>query len=373
MQSRRIIDAFLFDGELTLLEHRLAETYDLVDLFVLIEAGETFQGARKPMSFAEHRDLFARYSDKIRHVALPKLSVTSGNPFEDAWKRERVQRNALSFTISEADPTDVILIMDADEIPSRDVLQRLRRHGIDRPRRLLMTRHYQAVDLLAPGSPCCPNPYERFPNATGRMRPSDWNNLDIKWFSRSGVAAPASAITRLGYPGGQLAFDIRRSTPLAGGLPDAGRHLCFVDPTAHPTRKLERVAHVELATQRDTLAEHLEICAKHAIHHRGWWYAERPKGVLPDDLVRLARRSPKVVCGQSLPLQVCRCVERHWAWVRCWPSLPSSLVRTIDGAGTLLKLSLSPLLLLLVIGRIIGALLRREPSASAQTPARHQA
>ena len=51
----RIFDTFPFDGELALLEHRLAETYELVDVFVLVEAAETYSGAAKELTFARHR------------------------------------------------------------------------------------------------------------------------------------------------------------------------------------------------------------------------------------------------------------------------------------------------------------------------------
>jgi hypothetical protein len=52
----RIFDTFPFDGELDLLEHRLAETYDLVDAFVLVEAAQTYSGAPKELTFAANRD-----------------------------------------------------------------------------------------------------------------------------------------------------------------------------------------------------------------------------------------------------------------------------------------------------------------------------
>ena len=58
LSERKIIDAFLFDSELTLLEHRFAETFDLVDIYIIIEAGETFQGKAKPLTFSIHRDRF---------------------------------------------------------------------------------------------------------------------------------------------------------------------------------------------------------------------------------------------------------------------------------------------------------------------------
>ena len=52
----RIFDTFPFDGELDLLTHHLAEVHHLVDVFVIVEAGQTYQGEAKPCTFAAHRD-----------------------------------------------------------------------------------------------------------------------------------------------------------------------------------------------------------------------------------------------------------------------------------------------------------------------------
>lgn len=306
----KLIDTLLFDGELDLLAHRLAETADLVDGFVVVEAGETFQGAPKPLLFAENRASFASFADKIRHVALPRLGGTAATP----WDRERVQRDAVLFALDALDPEDVVLILDADEIPSRAVLERLRSEGLDRPRRLLMTRHYEALDLLGPRSPCCPDPHVASGIAHPRLRPGRWDRLDIDWFSRSGVAAPWHSIS--GGGARRSLHAIRRETPAAGALPDSGRHLCFVDPAARPARKLGRVAHAELAGRTAEAIVHLDRCRAHGVHHRGWWFAERPLGPLPDDLERLAGRVPEIEHGRRLPAMPRRRAARAWAWLR---------------------------------------------------------
>lgn len=319
---RKLIDTFLFDGELALLAHRLAETADLVDTFVIVEAGETFQGAPKPLLFAENRDSFAAFADKIRHVALPRLGGEKATP----WDRERVQRDAVLFALQGLAPDDVVLILDADEIPSRALLERLRAEGLDRPRRLLMTRHYEALDLLGPRSPCCPDPHAASALSLRRLRPGRWDMLDIDWFSRSGVAAPWHSID--GGGARRSLHSVRRETPAAGALPDAGRHLCFVDPAARPARKLGRVAHAELAGAAAQALRHLDRCRANGVHHRGWWFAERPLGPLPDDLERLARRVPEIEHGRRLPAMPRRRAARAWAWLRTL--LPDAMVRAGD-------------------------------------------
>jgi beta-1,4-mannosyl-glycoprotein beta-1,4-N-acetylglucosaminyltransferase len=356
MPYARIIDAFLFDSEISLLEHRLAETYDLIDLFVLVEAGETFQGKAKAMTFGSQRDRFSKYAAKIRHVALPHLAVPAPGGAVDPWDRERFQRDAILFALPDAREDDMLLLLDADEIPSRELLIRLRRDGLDTPRRLLMTRHYEGADLLGPRSACCPCTSLPFPFALGRKIPPSWQTLRIEWFSRAGVALPFGALLLSDSSSRRSPFDVRRTTPLAGALPNAGRHLCFLDPSARPSRKLGRAAHAELATDRGQASEHLLRCTRYGVHHRGWWYAERPSGALPEDLLRLIDRCPEIQSGQQIQPILLRHIVRTWAWLRCSEIIPKSIVQSVDRHMTLWALILAPWLLAIDIGRALCAL-----------------
>ena len=47
----KIYDCFPFYNEFALLEWRLKMLYDLVDCFVIVEAGQTHQGKPKPYHF----------------------------------------------------------------------------------------------------------------------------------------------------------------------------------------------------------------------------------------------------------------------------------------------------------------------------------
>ena len=126
----RIFDTFPFDGELDLLEYRLRETFDLVDHFVLVEAGETYRGGAKGLAFAEHEQRFGWARSKIRHVRLAALGSSTAAPRE----RAAVQRNAARLALADAAPDDVVLLLDVDEVPSRSVPGWLRAEGLDRPR-----------------------------------------------------------------------------------------------------------------------------------------------------------------------------------------------------------------------------------------------
>ena len=118
-----IYDCFTFYNEFELLELRLRELYDHVDQFVLVEADRTFQNKEKPLYFTADLDnpRWAQYRDKIRVV-----QVTDMSPATDAWGRERHQRDAIMYGCRDADPTDIIIISDVDEIPRPETVARLR-------------------------------------------------------------------------------------------------------------------------------------------------------------------------------------------------------------------------------------------------------
>ena len=82
-----LFDTFLFFNELDLLEIRLEELKDVVDRFVLVEAGVTLSGNPKPLYFDQHKDAFSRYP--IEHVCIDELP----GHFETSWQREYFLRD----------------------------------------------------------------------------------------------------------------------------------------------------------------------------------------------------------------------------------------------------------------------------------------
>ena len=117
-----VYDCFLFHNELDVLEIRLATLYDHVDRFVLVEANQTHAGLPKPLYFDENRERFAKYLDKIDHVVCD-LPTIEGSIYDQAWHRERYQRNMCMAALEKsAQPNDVIIIGDADEIASPEAI-----------------------------------------------------------------------------------------------------------------------------------------------------------------------------------------------------------------------------------------------------------
>jgi beta-1,4-mannosyl-glycoprotein beta-1,4-N-acetylglucosaminyltransferase len=347
----RIFDTFPFDGELDLLAFHLEQTFDQVDHYILIEAAQTYRGRPKPLIFAENEQRFAWARHKIRHVKLSGLGPDTTTP----RARAAVQRNAILLALADAAPEDVVLLLDLDEIPSPSLLDRLRRHGLDAPRRLAMTRHYCFADLLGPRSPCCPTGLDPFPAAAPWLKPAKWDDLSSDWFGHSGVAAPFRSLAA------NAPFDLRFCLPLAEPIAEAGRHFNSVDPSARLGGKLARVFHEEYDGERERAPEHLDRCRLYWVHHRGWWQAERPDGPLPEDVAALVKRHPALGAGPE-PSRLARRLVRTWAWARLWKSLPDGLVKTIDRHFESLRpLLAGPLLILDLARAVLGSALRLAP------------
>jgi len=324
----RMFDTFLYDGEADLLQHRLDQTYDLIDAFVLVEAHETFRGVPKAAHFRDQRARFAWASDKIRVVSLKRL----GSPTESPWNREAFQRNAIALGLRDAAPEDIVFLLDADEILSRALLTRLRQTGIDRPHRLAMTRHYAYLDQIAPGSPCCADKDAPFAFFRGRLRPGTWSDLADRWHGHSGVVARFKDLAgdeQETLPG-RSAYELRRFLRHAPVLEGAGRHFNATDPSGRTERKLGRIAHQELAKERALCPIHLKRTRHCGVHHYGWWYAETPEGPLAEDLERLSQACPEARRPAPLPPIAFRRAVRTWFWLRLSPWIADCIVRFVD-------------------------------------------
>ena len=327
-----------------MLEHRLRETAHLVDAVVLIEAAQTYRGESKPLHFAAAADRFSWAISKIRHIRLGDL----GGPTTSPKERAANQRNAALLALRDAAPDDIVLLLDVDEVPDPALLARLRRDGLTRPRRLAMTRHYGFADWLAPRSPCCPDPHDPFPLATGFLPPGSWDTLDHPWYGYSGVAAPMSALSKA------TPFDIRYGTPLEDPIHAAGRHFNAVDPSARLEDKLGRMFHEEFDGPRERSPHALALCRGAGVHHRGWWYAAKPKGPIPEDVARLIERFPQTRAPE-LPGRLERRLVRGWAWLRLRRFVPDPLVRRVDDGFSRTKMAMSLPLLALDAGRAVVA------------------
>ena len=117
----RIFDCFTFYNELDLLQLRISELYDKVDYFVIVEANTTFTSKPKYFMYEKARARFAPWADKIIHVKVQDMPM-SKNP----WDNERFQRDAIMRGIGSAEPDDIIIVSDLDEIPRPEAIDHMR-------------------------------------------------------------------------------------------------------------------------------------------------------------------------------------------------------------------------------------------------------
>jgi Glycosyltransferase family 17 len=110
-----IVDCFTFFNELDILELRLTVLEGVVDRFVLCEAPFTFRGDPKPLVYAQNKERFARWNDRIVHL------VYDGPVDANPWNNEWGQRAYLTTALDAFSGDDLILIGDVDEIPAAEL------------------------------------------------------------------------------------------------------------------------------------------------------------------------------------------------------------------------------------------------------------
>lgn len=106
-----IYDCFTWFNEFDILDIRLNELYDTVDKFVIVEANQTFRGVEREPLLLKHRERYEQFWDKIIPICV---NLTGKTP----WDREVCQRNDIGYgLVDNAQPDDIIMVSDADEIP----------------------------------------------------------------------------------------------------------------------------------------------------------------------------------------------------------------------------------------------------------------
>lgn len=126
-----IYDTFLFFNELDLLEIRLNILNDCVDKFVLVEARQTFTGKDKPLYYAENKERFAQWNDKIIHYVIDEITEEEWNKAKQSpnvgagehfWVREFAQKECILKALTGCKDDDIIFVSDLDEIWNPDTI-----------------------------------------------------------------------------------------------------------------------------------------------------------------------------------------------------------------------------------------------------------
>ncbi len=212
----KIFDCFTFSDELDLLELRLRVSAPHVDHFVLVEATQTFSGKEKPLHYELNRSRFSTWSDRIRHIVVDDLPISSGN----RWDSEVHQRNSILRGLDGATPDDVVIVSDVDEIIDPEVLPALR--DIEGLTGLEMPSTFRFANWL---------------------RPSDQFSL----------AARAMPFRTVEHPHNQ-----RNHMRPERVIADAGRHFTGLGTVDRLVSKFESYAHSELDTPGQKSLAYLE-------------------------------------------------------------------------------------------------------------------
>ena len=125
----KIYDCFMFFDEEQVLDLRLNIMDKYVDKFVITEASYMHSGKPKKLVFDINK--FSKFKDKIIYNVVDKqpsniVSVNENDDYDtkgeklinNSSKREHYQRDMAQKSLNEAEPDDLILINDVDEIPN---------------------------------------------------------------------------------------------------------------------------------------------------------------------------------------------------------------------------------------------------------------
>lgn len=116
-----IYDCIPFFNELDILKLRMQIMAPYVDKFVLEESTVTFSGQKKEMIFADNREMFREFEDKIVYIAVDDSPMSGVTTHE----RDKFQKNQLIRGMAECRPDDIVIFGDVDEIPNPETLQKI--------------------------------------------------------------------------------------------------------------------------------------------------------------------------------------------------------------------------------------------------------
>ena len=282
-----------------MLELRLRVLDPVVDLFVIVESDRSHAGHPKPLWFAEHRERFAPWLHKIRHVVVA-LDETADSP----WRREEQHRRELRRVLEEeARDASLLLFGDVDELPEPSVVPWLER-VVDEPVRLRLIHSVYFANWHLPTP---------FDNSTMAFRPGQFDEPMLR--------------AQLGRPHG----DWEGYSELQ--LDEAGIHLQFVGGAELIRSKWATYTHQEFNEERYNARPHLERCVELGVHFTGRFVARRlDREALPSWLATIADDPANgwLFDFTAPPREGVREAYCGYTWLRTKDQFPLSVARFID-------------------------------------------
>ena len=115
----KIYDCFIFFNENLLTEIRFNILDKFVDYFVICESYYDHRGNVKGYLFEHNK--FKNFKDKIIYIKIDEFPNELG-----IWERQDYQRNFLKNGLKDAEPNDLIIYSDADEIINPKIIENLK-------------------------------------------------------------------------------------------------------------------------------------------------------------------------------------------------------------------------------------------------------
>ncbi|MBQ2624124.1 MAG: hypothetical protein IJG18_03410 [Kiritimatiellae bacterium] len=272
-----IYDCFSFFNELDLLEIRLNTLDKVVDKFILVESTLTHTGNPKPLYYAQNKDRFAHFNDRIIHIVVDDFPTFADTPpREMAWIRENWQRNAIVRGIpADAQDNDYLIISDLDEIPS--------------PKAVKIATTYNGISHLHLKF------YSYFLNYRNYFTPI-WTGggqilpLGIIRHSKAPFDTELNLLVDRRVNCGMTPTLVRHLKP-RHTIKNAGWHFSFCGGTEAIRAKMNAYAHTEINTPENTSSQNIE----HKVHSGMAPYNN------PDRFfaVRLGKSFPKYICDNT--------------------------------------------------------------------------
>ncbi len=246
--SLKVYDCFTYYGEEDMLDFRLHVLDPYVDFFVISECDVAFSGKAHEPVFLQHKGRFKKFEHKIIYKlwtdtpthfpdVLSELAEENENTSKDAlyrnkilrsfetyrqyhnyephWIRDFYQKECVLRGLLDADPDDIVLISDLDEIPRPEVVQKIISDGVppDNWYHLLMDFHQYFFNVRKPAG------------------------LESVWYG--------TKIIRWGLLKELGANYIRNSKDKGIVVPKAGHHFSFCGGPDLVKEKIQASGHVE--------------------------------------------------------------------------------------------------------------------------------
>jgi len=144
-----LIDAFPANNEISLINFRVNYLFNQVDLFIIAESAHTHSGEKKPLYISQWLKERPDLSEKVKTLVIDLKSKEEFSSNWGKWDNEQQQRTQLAKFIHEHFENAQYILSDADELPSRAQVEKLR--FIQSPHRFITSCSYLHANFLGKG------------------------------------------------------------------------------------------------------------------------------------------------------------------------------------------------------------------------------